>query len=246
MAPTKHIAQQLLERAHSPDAASAILSEKVLQKPLHLRPTAPNPTSQDARAGRRLQRLQKQGKTARKRRVKPVSAKEMRKLRIYEIPDDARKYELYVPLHKLWLGYMWEILGIGEGRTPFITADSKGGILTSADYHGALLKVVRSRCVGHVGLEGIAVRDTKFTFQIITRKNELKVIPKQHTVFHFELPQIPQEAGKESKGSGCEGNAIHHESISPNLVFELHGSQFLTRATDRGTKKFKQKYLRDL
>ena len=29
----------------------------------------------------------------------------------------------------------------------------------------------------------------------------------------------------------------------PNLVFELHGSQFEHRATDRATKKFKQKHL---
>ena len=32
----------------------------------------------------------------------------------------------------------------------------------------------------------------------------------------------------------------------PNLVFELHGSQFEHRATDRATKKFKQKHLSDL
>jgi len=37
------------------------------------------------------------------------------------------------------------------------------------------------------------------------------------------------------------------ESTSPpNLVFELHGSQFENRATDRATKKYKQKHMPDL
>lgn len=61
-----------------------------------------------------------------------------------------------------------------EGGKGFVSAQSAGSKLASADYHGAELTVVRSRCAGMVGLEGIVVKDTKFTFQIITRKNELK------------------------------------------------------------------------
>ena len=56
----------------------------------------------------------------------------------------------------------------------FVTANSAGSKLASADYHGAEVTVVRSRCMGMVGLGGIVVRDTKFTFQVVTRKNELK------------------------------------------------------------------------
>lgn len=93
---------------------------------------------------------------------------------IYDIPDAAKKYEIYVPLHTMWLGYMWEILGMKEGEKSFVTAQSAGSKLGSADYHGAEITVVRSRCVGMVGLAGIVVRDTKFTFQVITKKNELK------------------------------------------------------------------------
>ena len=69
---------------------------------------------------------------------------------------------------------MWEILGLREGAQAFITAQNVGSKLTSADYHGAHMTIVRSRCVGMVGLNGIVVKDTKFTFQIITKKNELK------------------------------------------------------------------------
>lgn len=69
---------------------------------------------------------------------------------------------------------MCEILGITENEEVFVTAQSAGSKLATADYHGAKLTVVRSRCVSMVGLTGIVVRDTKFTFQIITKKNELK------------------------------------------------------------------------
>ena len=61
-----------------------------------------------------------------------------------------------------------------EGEQAVVTANSAGSKLASADYHGAELTVVRSRGVGMVGLAGIVVRDTKFTFQIITKSNELK------------------------------------------------------------------------
>jgi len=170
----EHIAQSLLNQAHSPSVAATIFTNKVLHKPLRLRPTSPDPTTQNARAKRRLQLLRKKEKIRRRQKVKPLSAKEKRITGIYDFPDSAKKYETYVPLHTMWLGYMWEILGMKEGEKSFVTAQSAGSKLGSADYHGADIRVVRSRCVGMVGLAGIVVRDTKFTFQIITQKNELK------------------------------------------------------------------------
>ena len=174
MVPTTHIAQELLNQAHPPNTASTIFTEKVLHKPIRLRPTSPDPISQDARAQRRLQRVRKEDRAKRRQKVKPLSAKEKRVSGVYEVPNDARKYDLYVKLHEMWVGYMHEILGIEEGRHVHITAQNKGSILASADYHGSELTVVRARCTGLVGLQGIVIKDTKFTFQIITQKNELK------------------------------------------------------------------------
>jgi ribonuclease P protein subunit POP4 len=75
----------------------------------------------------------------------------------------------------LWVGYMREVLGVNDtARTVYLTPGSSGQMLASADMHGALLTVARSRCVSRVGLEGIVVRDTRFTFEIITRKNVVK------------------------------------------------------------------------
>lgn len=205
---TPHIAHTLLLHAHPPDLASSIFTEKVLHKPLRLRGTSPNPTSHDARAQRRLQRLRKKEKEKEKekalskaeRKAKPLSAKQKRVSGIYDIPPRARKYDVYISLHRMWVGYMWEVLGLrggngdgngngngngngkgggegvvmGGGKAAYVTAQSAGKVLAAADFHGAEVMVVRSRCVGMVGLAGIVVRDTKFTFQVITKGNQLK------------------------------------------------------------------------
>lgn len=61
--------------------------------------------------------------------------------------------------------------GGGSGQ---VTALSHGSKLVSADFHGAEIEVVRSRCAGRVGMRGIVVRDTKFTFVVVTEGDEVK------------------------------------------------------------------------
>ncbi|KAL8932747.1 MAG: hypothetical protein Q9216_006697 [Gyalolechia sp. 2 TL-2023] len=244
MATTSHVALDLLNKAHSPETASAIFTEKILHKPLRLRPTSPDPNSKDARAYRRLQRLRKQEKSRRRKKPKPLSAKEKRITGIYEIPKESQKYEIYVPLNRMWLEYMWEILGMVKGKQAWVTAQAAGSKIASADFHGAKLSVVRNKCVSLVGLKGIVVRDTKFTFQIITERNELKTIPKNHTIFRFQIPQPDAIA----ETSHSESNSdISDDAMGANaLVFELHGDSFEHRAVERATKKFKQRNLAGL
>ena len=70
---------------------------------------------------------------------------------------------------------MQEILDLRvSGRGGLVTPASHGAKLASADYHGAEVEVVRSQCASRVGLKGIVVRDTKFTFVIVTEKDEVK------------------------------------------------------------------------
>ena len=63
---------------------------------------------------------------------------------------------------------------LGQGQAHPVTAASHGSKLVSADFHGAEIEVVKSRCSGRVGLKGIVVRDTKFTFVVVTRGDEVK------------------------------------------------------------------------
>ena len=196
----------------------------------YCRPTSPDP-AQNARSKRQYERLQEAKKQRKSKKPTPLSAKQKRALSIYEIPKEQQKYAIYEPLHRMWCGYMREILELGEGKWNYVNATGAGPVLVSADYHGALLEVVRSRCGSRVGLKGIVVKDTKFTFEIVTAKDELKIMPKEHTVFRFEVPLEVKEDGK--------------EALKP-LVFEIHGSQFETRAPDRANKKFRAHFDPDL
>ncbi|KAJ9644576.1 hypothetical protein H2199_003539 [Coniosporium tulheliwenetii] len=211
-----------------PPTATRLFREKIQQKPLLLRPSSPPPSN--ARAARQRTRA---AKLARRKtqKPKPLSAKAKRMLGVHEVPKEQRKYAIFEGLNRMWEGYMRDILGVGEGgqgKGRQITAQGAGQILVSADFHGAEVEVVRSRCVSRVGLRGIVVKDTKFTFEIVTRGNELKTVPKEHTVFRFEVPLADQvEYGKEPA------------QLPKPLIFELHGSQFENRAPDRANKKFK-------
>ncbi|KAI8942722.1 hypothetical protein NX059_000770 [Plenodomus lindquistii] len=223
-------AQTLLERAFSPDTAATHYNERVIKRPLPIRATSPEPS---ARAVRR-QALNERKAVARKRsknKPRPLSAAQKRKLCLNDIPKEHQKYALYEPLHNLWTQYMQDILGLNHAdRAAHIIPSASGQLLASADMHYANVTVVRSRCVSRVGLEGLIVHDTRFTFVIITKRNVVKSVPKEHTIFRFEisLPVIP---GKEPRKP---------------LVLELNGEQFQARAADRANRKFRMHYQPDI
>ncbi|KAL4904966.1 hypothetical protein BDW74DRAFT_24586 [Aspergillus multicolor] len=262
MSSKTHIAQTLLARAHSPDTAETLFTERIKQKPLYLRPTSPTPA--DNRSRRRLHRLRKKEYFLRHQKPKPLSAREKRESGVYKLPKEECKYEIFKGLNQMWVEYMLEILDLGPGgggwrvqqqqqekkkengqektqektQKPrkLVSALAHGSKLVSADFHGAEMEVVRSRCPGRVGLKGIVVRDTKFTFVVVTAKDEMKTIPKEQTVFRFCVP-LPDNKGAAEKQSSEEDGEGGEESRK--LVFELHGSQFQNRPVDRANKKFK-------
>jgi len=135
--PKEGIAQALLSRAHSPTSASRILTEKVKTRPLHLKPTEP---TTDSRQRRHVERLRKEQQKKRKLKPAPLSARNKRALGIYDIPKSEQEYSIYEPLHRMWIGYIQEVLG--PNCMPISSATSAK--LVSADYHGADLEVVNS------------------------------------------------------------------------------------------------------
>ncbi|KAK5173459.1 uncharacterized protein LTR77_002140 [Saxophila tyrrhenica] len=206
------IAEALLQRAHPLEAANTIFRERVKQRPLLLRPSSPDP-NRDSRSKRQYERLQKEKARRKSKKPKPLSAKQKRALCLYEIPKEQQNSG-----------------DDGKPGRTYVDAASAGPILSSADYHGALVEVVRSRCASRVGLVGIVVKDTKFTFELVTRKDVLKTVPKEHTVFRFSIS---------FEGEGATGGSSEEASERRPLVFEIYGSQFETRAPDRANKKFR-------
>ncbi|KAJ0056675.1 hypothetical protein NL108_012058, partial [Boleophthalmus pectinirostris] len=80
-------------------------------------------------------------------------------------------YELFLPLHELWKQY---IIDLCNGLQPTTNPQLVQGKLLKADFHGAIIKVVRSKCASYVGLTGILIQEFKHVFKIITKKDELK------------------------------------------------------------------------
>jgi ribonuclease P protein subunit POP4 len=232
------IAAVLLARAHSPDEAKRIFTEKIQQRPLFLTPSSPPPA--DARAARR--RAQEKRKQQRKKAIKPkpLSAAQRRKLGLYDVPREGQKYDLFKPLHNLWLGYMREILG----SEIYTGGEGAAAKLSSADFHGAEVEVVRSGCVSRVGIKGIVVKDSKFAFEIITEKNRLKLVPKEGTIFRI---RVPAAIAKNDKGQETEEvEKVEQNDQPPSMVFEIHGDQFQFRSADRASKKFKAHFSKKL
>ncbi|RAK93868.1 ribonuclease P complex subunit Pop4 [Aspergillus costaricaensis CBS 115574] len=235
--PKPHIAHTLLSRAHSPDTATQLFTERIKQKPLYVRPTSPTPA--DNRSRRRLHRLRKKEYFLRKQKPQPLSARQKRASGLYDLPKEECKYAIFQELHGMWVRYMQDMLDLGEKKfKPPMTPLSHGSKLSSADFHGAEVEVVRSRCEGRVGVRGIVVRDTKFTFVVVTRGDEVKTIPKEQTIFRFSVP-LPQADDADADGAAGAGEASAHSEKKEELVFELHGSQFQNRPVDRANKKFK-------
>ncbi|EWC45436.1 hypothetical protein DRE_00835 [Drechslerella stenobrocha 248] len=231
--PSEPYAQSLLHLAHpdDPDEATRIFKEKVQHRPIDFRQLAASQPPKDARTRRRELRLKKKlRKNSSKPSTKPrpLSAREKRSLQVYDVPKEAQKYAVYEPLKDLWLGYIQEILrgSFGANGTAGQATAAK---LCAADFHGCEVEVVRNRCPSRVGIKGIVIKDTKMTFVIITKNDQVKHVPKEYSVFRFEIPW-PETTTQPAKP----------------IVLELHGSNFIFRAAERMNKKFKAKSMDDL
>jgi RNase P/RNase MRP subunit p29 len=127
----------------------------------------------------------------------------------------AISFESMKRVNRLWREYIDVLRGPNELKSGSALRDK----VMRADLHGALIRVVQSRNVTAVGLCGFVLVETKLAFQIVTRANAVKQVPKAHTVFD-----------------------VHH----PVAIFRFYGSQLQSHAAERSTKKLKAKRCRYL
>lgn len=181
------------------------------------------------------------------------------------------RYEVYEGLHGLWVGYMQEVLGlqrlvddddVGGGRETRSNVEAMGAMISSADLHGAKITVARAKDVDRVGCTGIVVRDTRFTFVVVTPGDEVRVVPKRDTVFGVEVPwprvTVTATGGpEEGQGQGHgedrdqdhqlkgreEGEGEGKGKEREPLRFEIHGSGFEMRPAERARRGFKWKVM---
>uniref|UniRef100_A0A3Q0RET7 Ribonuclease P protein subunit p29 n=1 Tax=Amphilophus citrinellus TaxID=61819 RepID=A0A3Q0RET7_AMPCI len=149
-------------------------------------------------------------------KAKGLNARQKRELKVFEIKPEHQRYELFLPLHELWRQY---IIDLCSGLKPTSNPQAVQQKLLKADFHGAIITVVRSKCPSYVGTSGILVQEFKHVFKIITKEDKLKVIPKRSSVFAVEIN---------------------------GFVSHIYGSRFEHRASERSAKKFKVRGTIDL
>jgi len=154
---------------------------------------------------------------------KPLNSKEKRDLGLYRLPRKGLQYSSFDSLHRLWLGYMTELLDLQSleagGWIPGLSEDTRQLQLQMrvcrADLTGALVTTSSASCPSMVGVSGIVVMETKNTLQILMKDNKLRLIPKSGSSFSFQVG---------------------------GYRFTLPGSSILSKPAERITKKLKNKY----
>lgn len=180
-----------------------------------------------------------QKKLKRRIRQNQDSIDDVTKLKEYKkIPH----FEDFLTLNKLWIGYIQNLLQLNLTGKNNISVPQVLTKLSSADYNGCFLRVLKSKNQKIIGKTGIVIYDSKNFFILVESRDErdpksiggLKMIEKKGTVFSFVVPLFD----------------INSEDIDENddnyLEFSIIGSRFQFRAPDRSGKKFKSRNVDDL
>jgi ribonuclease P protein subunit POP4 len=109
-------------------------------------------------------------------------------------------------------------------------------MLQKADFHGALLKVVRSKCSSLVGVQGIILMDTKGTFQIICKDNRVK----------SESSFLNVACGLIMFFSVIAKHSCLFEILLEDITISVFGKHFVCKPAERTTKKVKTRLIKDL
>ncbi|KAI4489404.1 hypothetical protein M0802_011159 [Mischocyttarus mexicanus] len=130
------------------------------------------------------------------------------------------KYTDLLPLNELWLKYIQSALGDNFSfNVSYKPTDNNwetiNNQLIKADFHGAKIAIVKSKCPSLVGINGIIVQDTKNTFRICCTDDVIRTVPKEAIVMNLYL----------------------HE-----LTLQIYGKQLSVRPIERTVKKFKNVY----
>ncbi|XP_066602763.1 ribonuclease P protein subunit p29 isoform X1 [Prorops nasuta] len=161
----------------------------------------------------------KHEKTRRKKKAKYLSARRRQHLGLNKIGwKNSLKYSDLLPLNKLWIEYMEQMFGnkvfLDFPKEPTHPSwDNLNQQLMKADFHGALITIVKSRCPSLTGKSGIVVQDTKNTFRICNANDTVITIPKNIVIIKLYLPY--------------------------NVTLQILGRQLAIRPAERTVKKCK-------
>ncbi|TFK50257.1 hypothetical protein OE88DRAFT_342761 [Heliocybe sulcata] len=168
----------------------------------------------------------------------------------WKLSKEQSKFELFVPLHHMWLGYMSELHNLPPQPTsvPHPNVANMHAKLVKADFHGSYIIVSQAKNPALVGSSGIVILETENAFRVINKKNQVKLLPKRNSIFKFFIPLYSTLASSQPSSSQTATPPLSSRLSGtqvvqdiPHLEFELYGNQFCFRSAERAAKKFKAK-----
>lgn len=119
----------------------------------------------------------------------PLTCRQKKELKLYKLNDTVpRSYENFLLMNKLWQQYINKTF-LTE-NLDFINEDSILNVLKHADLHGAILKVVKSKCKNLISISGIVLQEKRNVFVLLTKNNVLKTVPKSDNLFELEVNSV--------------------------------------------------------
>ena len=127
------------------------------------------------------------------------------------LKKEKMEYDSLLSMNQLWQDYITELLNNSNNEETIL------GKMLKADLHGAILTVVNSTNKNNIGISGIVLFESRRTFNLLNKKNEVKTILKNGCVFETEI-----------KNNG--------------MKIRIYGDNFIYKSAERTKIKFKPKF----
>ena len=120
-------------------------------------------------------------------------------------------YKNLLIMNKMWQEYIKELMNNTNNQETILNK------MLKVDLHGAILTVINSTNKNNIELSGIVIFESRRTFNILTKKNEIKTILKQGCIFETLLQ-------------------------FNNMKILIYGDNFIFKSAERTKIKFKPKF----
>ena len=129
---------------------------------------------------------------------------------IKNLKKEKMEYTSLLSMNQLWKEYITELMNNSNNDDTILNK------ILKADLHGAILKVINSTNKNNIGINGIVIFESKRTFNLLNKKNEIKTILKNGSVFEIE--------------------------INNGIKILIYGDNFIFKSAERTKIKFKPKF----
>ena len=129
---------------------------------------------------------------------------------IKNLKKEKMEYASLLSMNQLWKEYITELMNNSNNEETILNK------MLKADLHGAILTVVNSTNKNNIGISGIVIFESRRTFNILNKKNEIKTILKNGCIFETE--------------------------INNGMKILIYGDNFIYKSAERTKIKFKPKF----